>query len=315
MSPEEILVSVIVGFLVNEACDVSPWCAHYLVRWSVRLRYANPERRRIRGDELVALIDERPGKLLKLGTGLGFLVAALPVWLRHVAPALFRALAQRWSPEGQALQPTESAQLALPISPKHAKRHLRSAISFPPGGRWGGLVTVIGQWGSGKTTLVSNALEAIGRPRIVRYNAWMMSASDTGKHAMDELPKEIRASNRLLTGVARAFERYLRTVPPGAESRSPAPDELEARRRLARKLRRLSRPMVVAVDDIDRIRPEEAAQVFELVARTDGLPQLRYLMSFDRSSMEQVLPPGLLDRCTSKLEVDLGWGTLRQRPI
>jgi hypothetical protein len=35
MSPEEILVSVIVGLLVNEACDVSPWCAHYLVRWSV----------------------------------------------------------------------------------------------------------------------------------------------------------------------------------------------------------------------------------------------------------------------------------------
>ena len=98
------------------------------------------------------------------------------------------------------------------------------------------------------------------------------------------------------------------------QSSSPAPDELEARRRLARKLRRLSRPIVVAIDDIDRMLPEEAAQVFELVARTAGLPQLRYLMSFDRSSLALRLPAGLLNRCISKLEVDLDWGTLRRRP-
>lgn len=316
MSPEEILVSVIVGLLVNEACDVSPWCAHYLVRWSVRLRYANPERRRIRGDELVALIDERPGKVLKLGTGLGFLAAALPVWLHRVAPVIFHALAQRWSPEAPELQPTESLRLALTdlASAREAALVIGDVLSTKDG--WGGLVTVSGPWGSGKTKLVGDALKVVSRPRIVSYNPWMMSASDTGKNAMDGLPKKIRASNWRLAGAARAFERYLRTVPPGEhQSRSPAPDELEALRRLARKLRRLSRPMVVVIDDIDRVRSEEAVQVFEVVARTAGLPQLRYLMSFDQSSLARVLPPGLLDRCISKLEVNLDWGILRRRPV
>ena len=312
MSPEEILVSVIVGLLVNEACDVSPWCAHHLVRWSVRLRYANPERRRIRGDELVALIDERPGKLIKLGTGLGFLTTAVPVWLQRIAPAVFHAVAQRWSPEAQAFQPTESVRLAL--TDLTAVRDVIPVIGdvlSTKDGR-GGLVMVSGPWGSGKTKLVHDALKTVDGPRIVNYNPWMVSASVTGRHAMDGLTKEIRASNRRLTRLARAFERYLRTVPSGAQSGSP--DELEARRRLAQKLRSLSRPLVVAIDDIDRVRPEEAAQVFEVVARTAGLPKLRYLVSFDRSSMEQALPPGLLDRCISKLEVDLEWGTLRRRP-
>jgi KAP family P-loop domain len=268
----------------------------------------------MRGDELVALIDERPGKLLKLATGLGFLATGLIAWLHRVAPALFHAVAQRWSPEGQALLPSESVRLVLTDLTAAREAVLAIGDVLSTKGSWGGLVTVIGRWDSGKTTLVDDALKAVGRPRIVRYNPWMMSASDTGKHAMDGLPEKIRASNWRLTGVARAFERYLRTVPSDAESTSPAPDEWESQLRLARKLRRLSRPMVVAIDDIDRMWPEEAAQVFELVARTDGLPQLRYLMSFDRSSVEQVLPPGLLDRCISKLQVNLDWGTLRQRP-
>jgi len=315
MSPEEILVSIIVGLLVNEACDVSPWCAHRLVRWSVRLRYANPERRHIRADELVALIDERPGKLLKLGTGLGFLVGALPVWLHRVAPAVFHTIAQRWSREAPTFQPTESVRLALTdlTSARDAALVIGDALSTKD--RWGGLVTVNGPWGSGKTKLVDDALNVVGRPRIVSYNPWMVSPSGTGKHAIDALPRKIRASNWRLAGVARAFERYLRLVPCGADqSSSPTPDELEARRRLARKLRRLSRPMVVAIDDIDRMWPEEAARVFELVARTAGLPQMRYLMSFDRSSLAPRLPAGLLDRCISKLEVDLDWGILRRRP-
>lgn len=316
MSAEEILVSIIVGLLVNEACDVSPWCAHRLVRWSVRLRYANPERRRIRADELVALIDERPGKMLKLGTGLGFLAGALPVWLHRAAPAIFQAITQRWLREAPTFQPTDSMRLALTdlTSARNAALVIGDALSTKD--RRGGLVTVNGPWGSGKTKLVDDALKVVGRPRIVRYNPWIMSdVNGIGKHAIDGLPGKIRASNWCLAGVARAFERYLRFFPYGADrSSSPTPDELEARRRLARKLRRLSRPMIVAIDDIDRMLPEEAAQVFELVARTAGLPHLRYLMSFDRSSLAPRLPAGVLDRCISKLEVDLDWGTLRRRP-
>lgn len=298
MNLTEILISVVVGLLVNEACDVSPWCARYLVRWSVRLRYANLERRRIRGDELVALIDERPGKLLKLGTGLTFLAAAL-----------FHALALRWSLDKQAVRPAELVRLSLtdPTAAHNTALFISDFLSARNGR--GGLVTVAGPWGSGKTRLVDDALGAADGSHVVKYNPWLSSAG-----AMNGLAEEIRASDCRLSGVARVFQHYLQTVPSGVQSGPPAPDETEARRRLARELRGLARPMLVAIDDIDRMWPGEAAQVFDIVARTAGLPQLRYVMSYDRSRMHQVLPPGLLDRCISGLEVDLNWGRLRRRP-
>jgi hypothetical protein len=76
----ELVVAVVLGLLVNEATDICPWIAVRLVRWAARLLYRRaPERAAIRGEELAALINERPGKLLKLFTALGFVLYALLV--------------------------------------------------------------------------------------------------------------------------------------------------------------------------------------------------------------------------------------------
>jgi len=81
-----ILISVILGLIVNECSEVSPWCARKLVRWSAYLRYRDPHRARDRAEELAALIDARPGKLLKLLTAVGFAGNAVLVsWKRALA--------------------------------------------------------------------------------------------------------------------------------------------------------------------------------------------------------------------------------------
>jgi hypothetical protein len=71
------ILSVLLAFAVNECCDVSPWAAKKILRWSARLRYCDPERAEIRDEELVALIEDMPGKLFKLITALCFAAAAL----------------------------------------------------------------------------------------------------------------------------------------------------------------------------------------------------------------------------------------------
>jgi hypothetical protein len=81
MTGQEILVGVILGLLINECCEVSPWLARRLVRWSARRRYADPSRAEIRAEELAGLIDSRPGKLFKLVTALGFVLTAAAVCL------------------------------------------------------------------------------------------------------------------------------------------------------------------------------------------------------------------------------------------
>ncbi len=104
MTTGEIVLGVIIGLIVNEACDISPWAARQIVRWSARLRYRSPERAQIRAEELVALVEERPGKLLKLATSLWFLTTALATALHRVGTEVGGPLAKRIALYGQQLK-------------------------------------------------------------------------------------------------------------------------------------------------------------------------------------------------------------------
>jgi hypothetical protein len=76
MTATEVLISIAAGLAVNECCDVSLWLADRLVRRAARLRYGASGRAAVRAEEWTAIIHERPGKLLKLVTAIGFVVAA-----------------------------------------------------------------------------------------------------------------------------------------------------------------------------------------------------------------------------------------------
>jgi hypothetical protein len=76
MTVTEVLVGILAGLAANECCDISPWLADRLVRRAARLRYGASERAVVRAEEWTAVIHERPGKLLKLVTAVGFFAAA-----------------------------------------------------------------------------------------------------------------------------------------------------------------------------------------------------------------------------------------------
>ena len=81
MTRGEIAFAIVSGLLVNEVTDVCPWLAIRLVRWAAQLRYPNaPERATTRSEELAALINDRPGKLFKLFTAVGFALHAVVVF-------------------------------------------------------------------------------------------------------------------------------------------------------------------------------------------------------------------------------------------
>jgi len=73
----EIAFTVVLGLIVNEASDVSPRMAVLVVRLAARVAYTTPELKDTRTEEWAAIVHDRPGKLLKLATSLGFLAGAL----------------------------------------------------------------------------------------------------------------------------------------------------------------------------------------------------------------------------------------------
>jgi DNA-binding transcriptional MerR regulator len=99
----EMAFAIVSGLLVNECCDISPWVAVRLMRWATRLRYRGAgERAAVRGEELAALILDRPGNLFKLLTAIGFTLHALLVpALRSAPPVVKRA---EVAAQGQARQ-------------------------------------------------------------------------------------------------------------------------------------------------------------------------------------------------------------------
>ena len=76
------VVTAVVGVLVMESYQTTPWLADKLMQWSVRLRYAdNLERGKVRGEELTSLLEDMP-TLFKLPTAGWFLLHALACRLK-----------------------------------------------------------------------------------------------------------------------------------------------------------------------------------------------------------------------------------------
>jgi hypothetical protein len=74
-----ILLGILAAVIAEQLAATFPSLALKLVRWSAGRRYAgNPARAEVRAEELEALIEARPGGLLKITTALGFAAAA--VW-------------------------------------------------------------------------------------------------------------------------------------------------------------------------------------------------------------------------------------------
>ena len=71
------VVTAMVGVLVMEFYQTTPWLADKLMQWSVRIRYTdNPQRTKVREEELSGLLDDLP-TLFKFPTASWFFLRAL----------------------------------------------------------------------------------------------------------------------------------------------------------------------------------------------------------------------------------------------
>lgn len=197
MSVLSLIWGVGSALAVNECCELSPWAALKMARWSAHLRYADSERAEVRAEELAAVIDGRPGKLFKLITATCFAAAAIRAWaVCAVIRAWARAVADgslvSITPAGQvtlrraiaasmltAVAAFAVLQVTSADTPATSANTLAIALHSPSGGSAAGEATVHrtagGLW---SIQLTVHGLKDLGPDGF--YEGWYVPASQPG---------------------------------------------------------------------------------------------------------------------------------------
>lgn len=178
--------------------------------------------------------------------------------------------------------------------------------------RHGAVVGVLGAWGAGKTSFVNLACHHFERSKVpvLEFNPWMFSGAEQlverfftetaaqlrVRPGLKEIAEELEEYGEVFSGlgwlplIGPWFERWRAMSKFVARVAKRRREGVTARRkRLHNALKDLDKPIVVVVDDIDRLPSAEIRDVFKLVRLTASFPNLVYLLAFDRARVEGAL--------------------------
>jgi hypothetical protein len=184
----------------------------------------------------------------------------------------------------------------------------------------GYVIALSGQWGSGKTSILNMTVEALDqRATVVQFNPWLFSGTEAlvgtffreiAKQLGDQRPllksiaDKLATYGRLLSPVAGVFGMagVVDTVAGVAGQLASDPSVFEQRAALREQLSSLDQRLLVVLDDVDRLRPDEVQDIVRLVRLVGDFPNTLYLLAFDRRRVEECLADGDPNRGRAYLE-------------
>lgn len=172
-------------------------------------------------------------------------------------------------------------------------------------------IAVVGEWGSGKTSVLNMVAETLEDDAdaiaVLRFNPWLFgSADDLVTRFFGELSAQLGQSrSERLKDVARALFNLGQSLAP----LSPVTGTTSVVNLVAKLTGRLTKPLslhdmrdhlrealiasgsrvVVLVDDIDRLEANETREIMRLVRLTSDLPNVVFLLAFDRRHVARSL--------------------------
>ncbi|MGY1707581.1 KAP family NTPase [Geodermatophilus sp. SYSU D00697] len=170
-----------------------------------------------------------------------------------------------------------------------------------------------GPWGSGKSSVIAmikHFLTAPGRTgdgrwRVVSFTPWATSGTEAlleeffavlaGAAPQAEGTRRLRERITAYASIARPLAAAIPVVGAGiVEASRTAEDRLRkpwnvAFAEVAAELRNLSTPILVIVDDIDRLQPLELLDLLKVVRLLGRFPGVDFLLAYDEQTLVETL--------------------------
>ena len=182
-------------------------------------------------------------------------------------------------------------------------------------------VSLEGEWGYGKTSVINLVKGALNEkesfPIIVEYNPWLAGKSESliqdfllqfsaQLNIRDASEDTLKASKELIAYsslfnvaklvpgaepwasiIGNVFSKFGNATKKIAELKKL--DLLGKKHSVIKAISKINRPIVVIIDDIDRLTPVETFQVLRLVKAVADFPSTSFLLAFDPKYLTSVL--------------------------
>jgi hypothetical protein len=220
------------------------------------------------------------------------------------------------SAPGRPERPIETqAEDALERSP--FVRRLTDALIDPQTGKARGLaIGITGPWGSGKSSVLNllrqHIKTAYPTSVVVRFDPWLVSGrNDLISEFLTELIRTINADPKVkdqLRGVANTIVKYGEYLAPVASIWIPflgpvikggtalIKDAIKSdesltglKARLMKELVAADLPIVVLIDEVDRVEDDEIRSIAQLVRSVADFPGVSYALAYDPKRVIQAL--------------------------
>ena len=176
------------------------------------------------------------------------------------------------------------------------------------------VIGLLGSWGSGKSSMLNMIIEflnkssrkynRITKPIIVRFNPWNypdqngVLAQFFYNFASKLKPKRQKKLQKLSDKVLKYAESFIPFQVSVSSLGKPVSLKLKKRdkrsidykkEKLAKHFQEIKNKIVIIIDDIDRLNVDGIKQIFQLIKAFGNLPNIIYLVAFDRGIVSKAL--------------------------